>query len=234
MKGLVNRIVLWALLSGLSLSAAAQMLEGVQLKYMVSEPGLEPYPSRIIITEKMVRMDDDDDKGDYLLFDRKKQMISSVTHEDGTIFDIPRRLPHANPPIPLTRDRNLKADNKAPPIGGKQPHQLQLYVNQKLCFDAVVVPGLLPDVVKALRDFNRVLAGEQGKMLDELPHELIEGCDLALHTFYPEWRLESGLAIQEIDMSNRKGRLLVDIEQEFQVDEALFALPSGYKRYQTP
>jgi hypothetical protein len=222
------------LMMGVSVAASAETLDGVMLKYMVSEQGLEPYPSRIIITEKMVRMDDDDEQGNYLLFDREKQLISSVTHEDGTVFEIPQRLPNANPPIPLNRDQKLEADEKAPKIGGRQPHRLRLYVNEKLCFDAVVVPGLLPDSVKALQEFKRVLAGEQGKLLDELPQEMIEGCDLALHTFYPTWMLESGIAIQEVDLSNRKSRLLVDIDQSFKVDDKLFVVPDDYKHYRTP
>lgn len=231
---MVKKFIALLILLGVNMGVSAETLNGVMLKYMVSEPGLEPYPSRIIITDKLVRMDDDDAQGNYLLFDREKQLISSVTHEDGTVFEIPQRLPNANPPIPLNRDQTLVADEKAPEVGGKRPHQLRLFVNEKLCFDAVVVPGLLPDSVKALQEFKRVLAGEQGKLLDELPQEMIEGCDLALHTFYPTWMLESGIAIQEVDMSNRKGRLLVDIDQDFKVDAKLLVLPDGYKHYRTP
>ncbi len=231
----MSKMILALLLSmGVSLCASAANLDGVMLKYMVSEPGLEPHPSRIIITDKMVRMDDDDAQGDYLLFDREKQVISSVTHEDGTVFEIPPRELPKHSPVNLKRDQTLQLEEQAPAIGGKQPHQLRLFVNERLCYDAVVVPGLLPDSVQALRDFNRVLAGEQGKMLYELPAEMVEGCDLALHTFHPEWVLESGMAIQEFDVSTRRGRLLVDINQSFTVDSGLFQLPSSYKVYRTP
>ncbi len=229
-----KKFIALLMMLGLSAAASAQTLDGVMLKYMVSEAGLEPQPSRIIITETMVRMDDNDAQGDYLLFDREKQLISSVTHEDGTVFEIPSRTLATESPIPLKRDHTLEADKKAPEIGGKQPHQLRLFVNDKLCYDAVVVPGLLPDTLKALRDFNRVLGGEQGKMLSELPHEMLEGCDLALHTFHPEWMLESGIAIQEFDLTAQRGRLLVDIDQQFKADEKLFLLPAAYKHYRTP
>ncbi len=228
-----KKIIALLMMLGLSTSALAEMHEGVMLSYMVSEPGLEPYPSRIIVTDTIVRMDDGDPQGDYLLFDREKQLISSVTHEDGTVFEIPMREVTQPSPIPLKRDQSLESEDKAPEIGGKQPHQLRLFVNDKLCYDAMVVPGLLPDTVKALRDFNRVLAGEQEKMLGDLPGEMIDGCDLALHTFYPEWVLESGLAIQEFDVSIRSGRLLVDMDQAFKAESKLFELPGDYKRYST-
>lgn len=230
----MGKQIIALIMLGLSASVLAETIDGVMLKYMVSESGLEPHPSRIIVTKTLVRMDDGEPGGDYLLFDREKQLISSVTHEDGTVLEIPMREVTQKSPIALKRNHTLELDAKAPEIGGKQPYQLRLFVNEKLCYDAVVVPGLLPDTVKALRSFNRVLAGEQGKMLGELPSEMIEGCDLALHTFHPEWLLESGLAIQELDVSMRRGRLLVDIDQLFKAEPKLFELPADYKRYGTP
>lgn len=229
-KQIIALLMMW----GLSAASSALPIDGVMLKYMVSESGLAPYPSRILVTASMVRMDDDEPGGDYLLFDRETQLISSVTHEDGTVLEIPARAVTQPPPIPLQRDQSLEVDNQAPKIGGKQPHQLRLTVNDKLCYDAVVVPGLLPDTVRALRDFNRVLAGEQGKMLGQLPDDMIDGCDLALHTFHPEWPLESGLAIQEYEMATKRGRLLVDIDPHSKIESKMFELPAEFTHYRTP
>lgn len=231
---MVKAIITLLMVMGLNTAMAAVNSDGVMLKYMVSEPGMEPYTSRIIVTRNYLRMDDDEPGGDYLVFDREKQLISSVTHEDGTVLEIPRREVTMPSPVEITRKHTLEEDKEAPEIGGKQPHQLRLYVNEKLCYDAVVVPGLLRDVVTALRDFNRVLAGEQGKMVSELPVEMIDGCDLALHTYHPEWKLESGLAVQEYDASLRQGKLLVEIDQEFAVEPKMFELPADYKHYRTP
>jgi len=228
------RIIVLLLMSGLGAAASAEGLDGVMLKYMVSEQGLEPYPTRIIVTDTVVRMDDGESGGDYLLFDREKRLIRSVTHGDATVLEIPARELAASSPIALQREQQLEADTKAPEIGGRQPHTLRLLVNEQPCYDAVVVPGLMPDVVKALRDFNRLLAGEQGKRLADLPAEVLDGCDLALHTFHPEWPLESGLAIQEYDHSLQRGRLLVDIDQAYQADAELFKLPADYRHYTTP
>lgn len=233
---MANRVsvLLPMLMLSICASASAEMLDAVMLKYMVSESGVEPYASRIIVTANMLRMDDDDPQGDYLLFDRDKQLISSVTHSDGTVLEIPlRELPEKSPLL-LRRDSSLEPDDKAPRIGNGQPHKLRLFVNEKLCYDAVVVPGLLPDVLDALRDFYRVLAGEQGKVLARLPAEMLDDCDLAIHTFYPEWPLQSGLAIQAFDVVGQRGQLLVDINQSFKVKKQLLTLPGGYKRYRTP
>jgi hypothetical protein len=229
-----KQIMALLMLLGLSVSVSAAALDGVMLTYMVNEAGLEPHPSRIIVTKTIMRMDDGAPGGDYLLFDREKKLISSVTHEDGTVLEIPMRAVTQASPIALKRDHSLEPNIDAPMISGKPTHQLRLFVNDRLCYDAVVVPGLLEDVVKALRDFNLVLAGEQGKMLGELPSDMIDGCDLALHTFYPQWTLESGLAIQEWDASLQQRRLLVDIDQAFKAEPKLFELPADYQHYSIP
>lgn len=231
---MVKKFIAVTMMLGLSVSAMAATVDGVMLKYMVSESGVEPQLSRILVTPEWVRMDDGEDDGDYLLFNRQQKLISSVTHEDGTVFGIPPRTMKHPPPIALERNKVLEVDDKAPKVDGKQPHKLRLFVNEKLCYDAVVVPGLLDDAVKALRSFSRVLAGEQAKMLLSLPEDMVDGCDLALHTFYPEWSLESGLAIQEWDNSLQRGQLLVDIEQHFKFDSMLLQLPITYKYYSTP
>ena len=229
----MSRVIVALLMIVAAMPLQAQSVNGVLLKYMVSEPGLEPHPSRIIVTDSMVRMDDGEKEGDYLLFDRRQQRISSVTHEDETIFEISMREVEALSPMELKRERRLRPDDNAPAVGGRRPHQMQLEVNDKTCFDAVVVPGLMPDVVSALREFKRVLAGEQAKLVYELPVEMLEDCDLALHTFYPEWTLESGLSIQELDLSTGRGMLLVDIVEAYPADTQLFVLPEGYRRYHT-
>lgn len=229
-----NRFIALLLLLGSGIAAASDTREAVMLRYLVSEPGLEPYPSRILLAGGLLRMDDGEGQGNYLLYDTRRKLISSVTHEDGTVLEIPLRPVMGAPPLPLQREQLLEPDEKAPLVGGKQPHQLRLQVNGKACYDAVVVPGLLPELGEALRGFNRVLAGEQGKLLGEIPDEMVDGCDLALHTFYPEWPLESGLAIQEFDLSLQRGRLLVDIDPAFKVDAALFELPPDYRHYTTP
>lgn len=227
-----NMVTLLVLL-GMSAPLLAASQSGVMLNYMVSESGLEPYASRIIITDSMVRMDDGEAAGDYLLFDRQQRLISSVTHGDGTVLEIPYRKVTQTPPMELQPRTELIPDEQAPTIAGLRPQQLRLYINDTLCYDAVVVPGLMADAVAALRDFNAVLAGEQGKLLSRLPADEQDGCDLALHTFYPQWSLQAGLPIQESDITLGRGRLLVDYQVGVAFDAGLFVLPEGYRHYQT-
>jgi hypothetical protein len=211
----------------------AAEIDSAMLMYQAREPGIGSYPSRILVTERYVRMDDGVDDGDYLIFDRKSRLISSVTHDDKTVFEIPAREVTQEPPMALERrSEKLKTKDGAPAVAGKQTQHHQLFVNDKLCYNVVVVPGLMADAVTALRDFRQVLAGEHAKALPRVPADMQEACDLALNTFHADWQLQFGLPIQEWDESGN-GQVLMDFKEGFAVDEALFSLPQGYQHYST-
>jgi hypothetical protein len=211
---------------------SAADIDSTMLLYQAQEPGTGTYPSRILVTERYVRMDDGADEGDYLLFDRQSRLISSVTHDDRTVFEIPPREVTQEPPSKLERRSEQVQTKGAPVVEGKSPQQHHLYVNDKLCYSVVVVPGLMTDAVVALGDFRQVLAGEHAKVLPRLPADMQKPCDLALNTFHADWQLQFGLPIQEWDEAGN-GQLLMDYKEGFAVDEALFTLPQGYRHYST-
>ncbi len=207
-------------------------LNSTMLLYQAQEPGVGSYPSRILITEQAVRMDDGDNEADYLVFDRKRLLISSVSHGDQTVFEIPSREIAQKPPVALKRRSEAVAVKDVPEVGGKPPQQHRLYVNGALCYSVVAVPGLLDDAVAALSEFRRVLAGEHAKALPHMPADVQEPCDLALNTFHPGWQLQFGLPIREWDELGN-GQLLMDFKESFPVDASLFELPKGYRHYST-
>lgn len=215
-----------------SAMALATEVESTMLLYQAHEAGTEPYASRVLVTEHYVRMDDGVDKGDYLIFDRQKRLISSVTHADRTVFEIPPRAVTQKPPMALKRRSEQVDVGKAPKIGGKTPQQHQLYVNDTLCYSVVAVSGLMDDAVRALSEFRQVLAGEHAKALPNIPADMQQPCDLAVNTFHSDWHLQFGLPIQEWDEIGN-GQMLMDYKLGFKVDEKLFELPEGYHHYST-
>ncbi|MCW8827005.1 MAG: hypothetical protein OQK78_11355, partial [Gammaproteobacteria bacterium] len=118
----------------------------------------------------------------------------------------------------------------APKVAGVAPQQHLMSVNGELCQSVVSVSGLLPDMVKAWREFRKVLAGEHAATLPYIPADQHSGCDLALNTFSPEWFLEFGLPVQNQQEAGR-GMILIDYVVDEQVDAKLFELPDGYERY---
>jgi hypothetical protein len=210
----------------------ADEVESVMLMYQAQEPGVAPYASRILVTGQHVRMDDGQDDGDYLIFNRETRLISSVTHDERTVFEIPPRGVEQEPPMPLQLHSEKVTQGEVPKVAGERPQHHQLYVNDKLCYSVVAVPGLMTDTVEALRDFRQVLAGEHAKVLPRLPADMQDPCDMAINTFHPDWQLRFGLPIQEWDETGNR-QMLMDYKQGLMLDEELFGLPEGYRHYDT-
>jgi hypothetical protein len=228
----VKRIIGTIAVALLSIPACVSAVEGSLLIYQQQELGIEPYNARIMVTKDFLRMDDGADEGDYLLFDRKQRLISSVTHDDATVFEISPRQVKQRPPMKLRRrSREIKMEN--PPLVGEQkPHHHLLTVNDKACYNVIAVKGLLKDVRQVLVDFRQTLSGEHAKLLPRLPADQQDPCDLARNIFHPGWQLEFGLPIQEWDEQGR-GQTLVDYKENTHLNNKLFTLPQGYRHYTT-
>lgn len=209
---------------------AGEITKATIVKYQIFESGVAPYVSRMIITDNIVRMDDDEDNGNYLLFSRATGVIESVNHDDSLIIVINPRENRAAPPFPLRQKIDRIALSEVPMIAGKVPQQFQLSVNGEPCQSVVSVDGLLNDVVKSWRKFRYVLAGEHAATLSYIPTDQQVGCDLVLNTFYPAWFLDFGLPIQAMEVGGR-GMQLIDYVKEGMVDLKLFELPEEYQRY---
>ena len=217
----------------LMFAAQLQAEESVKVtivKHQIIEANIEPYISRMIITDSQMRMDDDEDEGNYLLFSRKTGVIESVNHSEQSIFVINPREILAESPFALKQKTERINLSDVPAIGGKTPQQFQLSVNGEHCQSVVSVEGILGDALDAWRKFRRVLAGEHAATLSYIPVDQQSGCDLALNTFSPAWFLEFGLPVQSLEVGG-KGMLLVDYTLDEQVDSKLFMLPEGYERY---
>lgn len=212
--------------------AVGSEVSASMLLYHKAEAGVEPYPSRILVTDRFMRMDEGSNDGNYVLFDREKRHIYSITHEERTIFEIPKRAVQIEPPDELRREQEEVTAQNVPQVAGKQPRRFRLSVNGQLCYNVIAVDGVMEQAVTALREFRLVLAGEHAKALLFMPADMRNPCDMALHTFHPGWLLEFGLPIHEWDeMGNSQS--LRDFRPAVAVDVRLFELPAGYRQYST-
>jgi len=233
MMKLINKlrhILPLLLLSAISPAEAEELIKVTVVKYQILESNIKPYTSRMIVTPNRVRMDDDEDRGNYLLFSRSSGLIESVNHEEQTILVIAPKAVPIEEPFPLTQKTEKIPLNDVPAIAGIIPLQFQLSVNGEHCQSIVSAKGLLPDVVEAWRQFRRVLAGEHAATLPYIPADQQSGCDLALNTFAPEWFLDFGLPVQSMEVGG-KGMLLIDYNPDESIAPELFSLPKEYRRY---
>jgi hypothetical protein len=217
-------------MTGLPLQAAE--IKATVLYYRISEPGIDPYLSRLLLTDKFLRIDEGNAGDNFILFDRTARAVYSVVHSDRSVLDIPYRAVERKAPKKLTQESRTIRDDKTPLVDGKQPLYHELHVNGALCYSVVSVEKLLPDAVKLIGEYRQVMAGEHAKNMANTPVELQQPCELALHIFNPLWPLEKGLPIQEWDTQG-KAQALLNYKTDEAVDDALFVLPQGYRHYQT-
>ncbi len=215
----------------ISLPLHADEIKATTLYYRISEPGVDPYLSRWLITDHFVRIDEGDDADNFILFDRSKKTVYSVVHGDRTVLDIPYRAVDKKPAKQFKQESRIVHDDKIPSIDGKKPLYRELRVNNTLCYSTVSVDKWLPDAVNAMAEYRQVMAGEHAKTLDNTPTELQDRCDLTLNIFSPFWLLEKGLPIQEWSPQGKASALL-NYKTNQMFDSALFVLPQGYQHYQ--
>jgi len=211
--------------------AARSGTGSTMLTFVEFEENIEPYQTRLIVTPEFMRFDDGEGSLDFILFDRSKDIIYSVNSTDRTVLAVERQHVAIEPPFALTlTQKNLGGIEDAPQIGGGQPQHYQFSANGEPCFDAILVPGLLPDVVAALRAFDDLLASDSKVTFAMIPADLHNACDMSMSTFAPGRHLAYGFPIQEWS-TNGDGRTLIDYDEQYQPDASLFVLPTGYQHF---
>ncbi len=195
-----------------------------------TEPDVKPYMQRLIVSDAYLRFDDGADNNDFLLFDRKAEVIYSSNADDQRILVIKRKPRPQQSPMHL-KHKTVAAKDKLPNIDNKAVTHYSYLTNDQLCFDVFAAKGLLPKARHALIQYADVLAGEQSEMLSIMPAEMQSPCDLANNIFAADRHLKDGFPIRQQDMLGRVRELMSYSWQAPQA--AWFVLPEGYKHFTT-
>lgn len=210
---------------------SATPLTASVLWYEEQEAGTDLYPIRIMVSTGFVRIDDDDDNGDFVLLDRGTHQIYSVNREEQSILVIAHQPGDQRLPESVRLDEVIEEDDTAPAIDGKRPLLISFTANDTLCYRVAAVPGLLDAAVAGLVDYARALGNRQQGSLQSVPAEMQTPCFLSRYVYAPDRHLAHGLPIQEWDEAGYR-RALVNYRSGQQVDPQLFVLPEGYRRLQ--
>lgn len=203
------------------------------LLWQEQEPGVEPYPSRMLVTPAYLRSDEGHADSDYLLFDRKTRQIFNVMHESRSVLVIDAdQLPDSAGSGPKL-DIELREDPQAPRISGQAVRYFRVRHDGKLCAQATVVPNLLPEVTAAMRELRAVLTGRQYRDLYKTPTEYQTPCFLAAYIYSVDYPLSVGMPIQEAIAGGMK-RVLMDYQEDTQMPRALFSVPTDYRVERMP
>jgi len=206
---------------------ATDTVEAAVLRFEEQEAGVEPYPLRMIVTRQFLRMDDGPGAKSYLLYDRAQQTIYNVNHDDRAVLIIKRRNvqpPAQDRPTLTVSDQDT---SEMPTLSAQQPVHKTLSAAGKRCYDVVAIPGLMPDVVAAMREYLVTLSSQQVENLDKTPVEMRDPCMLANLIYYPAGHLDYGFPLREWDYRGFI-RELVDFGME-KVDSNLFTVASNLR-----
>lgn len=215
------------ILAGLALFAcvSAQAADMIDLRYQDSEDGAPAYQTRILVTDRYLRMDDGHDDADFVLFDRKTGMVSNVMHE--------RRMLMATHDAKLPRkpSYSYRVERKVTPVRAGTV-RVQVLADGKLCSETVAVSKLYPDAARALAEYKAALAYTQWTTYRNTPAELRQDCDLVHHVWHTDMALSQGLPIEERDYAGRIRQYVSGETRKLQPE--LFALPANYESIELP
>lgn len=221
--------ILITLVSLLGATTAAAAEPASLLIYRVVEPGIEPYISRMIVTDDHVRLDEGADGEAYTLFDRQQEIIYNVSPLDRTILVMQPARPLPDDNEALVLQEQVKADDAAPLVAGRQPKDVRLLANGEVCSELVVVEGVMDDAVEALSELKLVLARIQAASAEaQGPLSIQTPCELANNVYAADRSLRFGLPI--VERAGSRMQSLVDFSTEYEADKAMFALPNAYSR----
>ncbi len=182
-----------------------QQVDASIINFSEYKAGSGQYAVKMTISRNYLRIDDSMDNKGFILFDRHKKIIYSVSDENKQIVQINNQAVNIPSPIELKLgEKKLAMQKDAPLIEGRSTQHYQFFVNNKLCYEMISVPGLMPDAVTAMQNFRQVLAGQQAETLRVIPADLQEGCDLSWHTFYPKRYLQKGFPVMEKALSQEQ------------------------------
>lgn len=197
------------------------------LRFEEQEQGIAPYPLRMLVTAEYLRMDDGEGAASYLLYDRAKQTIYNVNADDKTVLVIER----GNLTAPAGKTELIVTEQDTgdmPMMKNEKPVHKTLSTAGKRCYDVVAIPGLMPNVVTAMREYLLTLSSKQLENLDKTPVEMREPCMMTNLIYHPVSHLDYGFPLREWDYRGFV-RELVDFGEE-KVSSDLFTVTDGYRQ----
>lgn len=226
-KAVITGLAALALLGGCNNAeqTSPQKPTSVKIDFVEYEKYVEPYPTRLIVTDKFMRFDDGEGSTSFILFNRDSNTIYSVNDDDRTVMSLKSQDIELEPPMELDlEEHNLGTLEEAPSIQGMEPLHYEFSANGDICYNVVAVKGLMPDVVDAMQAFTAILADDSKVTFNNIPADLHDACDMSMSTFAAGRHLQHGFPIQEWSVDG-DGRTLVDYTEDYEPDPALFELP---------
>lgn len=213
-----------ALLTLILLMPMTSHAESYELLYEEQEPGVEPYTSRILVTDRYLRIDDLSDDSGFILYDDELETVYSVSHHNRSTLVIRS----GNYERPDLKDSVVISDSEledAPSISGRtvRDHTVRQIDNDELCTRVQYVPGLLEEVGEMMHAYQTSLVANQVRTLEGTPPEYRTPCMVSDQVYFDGAIYRKGIPVSESRHNGRK-RLLRSYRKS-EVDAGMFELP---------
>lgn len=230
--------------SVLSFETAAKTNEGsakktadvYQLSYIEREPGTDEYELSMLVSDRYIRIDEVGEKSGFIIYDDKEKTIYSVGHHDKSVLVIKQHeFSEKDSPVKVEVEYLQLAD--APSVSGKDIYNYRVFINvgkgkeaeEETCTEIQLVEGLLPEVRTILRNYQKVVSGQQVKMVDNKITEFQSSCFYADQVYNSGAYYEKGLPIQEWH-SNERSKILTTYKKT-SVSADTFKVPEDYRQF---
>lgn len=218
---------------------AVHSMEVYQLIYSEREPGVDDYETAMLFSERYIRIDEPGEKSGFIIYDDKDKIIYSVSHLDKSVLVIKEHVfSEKSSPAKSTVEYLQLAD--APTVAGNNIYNYRVFVNndaldaqldkvEETCTELQLVENLLPDVRKILGNYQRVVSGQQVKMVDNKINDMQTACYYIDQIYNSGAYYEKGLPIQEWH-SNQRSKILTSYKK-IKVDSSVFDVPEDYRQF---
>lgn len=206
----------------LCLSGSAFAVGGMtELTYMDQEATGGGYVTRYLVTERYLRLDFGRDREDYVLFDRKEKRAYNISHEQKEVLMFEPGAIEIKPP----KEWKIKDDI----LENRNSQKLvDLMVNDKVCARITATERFLPDVAKALLEFQEVMAATHAATYLVTPADQRDDCDLARLILAPQRWFQYGMPYDEL-RSNGFSRRLLNYQADTAIRPKAFEIPENYR-----
>lgn len=227
-----------------------QKVEVTQLRYLERESGTDNYEVTMLISDRYIRIDDTEEDSGYIIYDDSAKSIYSVSHVDKSILVI---KPHdfSTQQSPVKAYTEYKALVDAPKVSGKNMFNYRVFVKDEIsgvsenkasnnktsnnkmgevtCTEIQLAEGLVPKVASLLQRYQKVVSGQQVKMVDNKLTEFQTPCYYADQVYNEGLYYDKGLPIQEWH-SNGRVKALTSFNKTT-VELNKFAVPDDYREF---
>lgn len=206
--------------------------EVYQLLYIEREAGLDEYEVTMLVSDRYLRIDETGEKSGFIIYDDKNKVIYSVSHQDKSVLVIKEhKFSEKNSPVKSSVEYLQLAD--APTVSGNVIYNYRVFTgegdNEETCTEIQLVENILPKVRKILRNYQKVVSGQQVKMTDNKITDTQTACFYVDQIYNTAAYYEKGMPIQEWH-SNERFKVL-STYKKITINKDKFTIPEKYRQF---